>query len=222
MKFKNIFIGIVTILVVASCATTSTKMTETWKAPDFKTKHFKKLLVLGITQDGVDRRMFEDSMAKALTNEGAKSIPSYTVLPNGGKLNEATVTQVVKKYKYDGVIVTKLITVSTDIKHVPAESYVQPYQAGYPANYYDRGYDGFYAPGYYNHYAVSYEIVTIPAYNIKTNTAVIETNLYDIETQNLVWSGRSATINPLSASNAIPSITAAIAKKLKEEKVITH
>ncbi|MCF6288107.1 MAG: hypothetical protein L3J53_02580 [Proteobacteria bacterium] len=223
MKLRKIFITAITALVLTSCASTSTKMTGTWKAPDFKTKNFNNILVLSIAQDGVDRRMFEDAMAKALTKAGAESIPSYRVLPNGGKLNEDTVTEVVKKHKYDGVIVTKLITVTTDIEHVGAKSYTQPtgfYQTGYPTGYYRSGYNGFYAPGYYNNYAISYERINEPAYNIETTTAVVETNLYDTETQNLVWSGRSATINPLSAGNAIPSITSAIAKQLKAEKVI--
>jgi len=135
------------------------------------------------------------------------------------------VTEVVEKYKYDGVIVTKLIDVDIDIRHVAAKSYTQPtgfYQVGYPVGYYSPGYNGFYAPGYYNNYAVSYQRINEPAYNIETTTAVVETNLYDIESENLVWSGRSATINPLSAANAIPSITSIIAKRLKAEKIITN
>jgi len=60
MKFRNIFIITIAALVLTSCASTSTKMTGTWKAPDFKTKHFKKLLILSITQDGVDRRSSTD------------------------------------------------------------------------------------------------------------------------------------------------------------------
>jgi len=225
MKFRNLLTVTIVALVLTSCASTSTKMTGTWKAPDFKTKNFKKLLVMGVSQDGVDRRMFESAMVKALSKAGVTSIASYTVLPDGGKLNKSTVTEVVKKHKYDGVIVTKLITVSTDIKHVAAKSYAQPtgfYQVGYPTGYYRSGYNGFYAPGYYNHYVTSYNIVNEPAYNVETNTAVIETNLYDVETGNLVWSGRSATINPLSAGNAIPSITSTIVKKLKQEKIITN
>jgi len=225
MKFRHLFIVIITALVLTSCSTTYTKMTETWKAPDFKPKNFKKLLVLGVSQNGVDRRMFEESMAKALSKVGLQSIASYTVLPYEGKLNELTVTEAIKKYKYDGVIVTKLIKVSTGIKHVAERSYAQPtgfYQAGYPAGYFRTGYHGFYAPGYYNHYVASYTIVNESAYTIETKTAVIETNLYDIETEKLVWSGRSATINPLSAGTAIPSITSAIARKLKEEKIITN
>ncbi len=219
MKFRNLLIVTMTVLVLTSCTTTSTKMSETWKAPDFKTKNFKNLLILSVTQDGVDRRMFEVSMVEALSKAGVGSTASYTVLPNGGKLNESTVTEVVKKYKYDAVMVTKLITVSTDIQHVAAQSYIA-YQAGYPSAYYSSGYNGFYAPGYYNHYATSYTIVNEPAYNIETKTAVVETNLYDVETEKLIWSGRSATINPMSAGNAIPSITSMIAKTLKEEKIV--
>ncbi|MBL4682163.1 MAG: hypothetical protein JKY88_15765 [Pseudomonadales bacterium] len=223
MKFKKLLTVTVIVLFIASCASTSTKMTGTWKAPDFEAKGFKKLLVMSVAPDNVDRRMFEASMVAALTKVGVNSIASYTVLPDVGKLNEDTVTAVVEKYKYDGVLVTKLITVNTDIKRVAAKSYTQAtgfYQTGYPTGYYSPGYNGFYARGYYNHYATAYTTVNEPAYNIETTTALVETNLYDVETEKLIWSGRSATVNPLSAGSVIPSITAIVAKTLKEEKIV--
>ena len=55
----------------------------------------------------------------------------------------------------------------------------------------------------------------------KTNTTFrLETNLYSVATGDLVWSGQSATINPESLSDVIDSMTAAVAKKLKAEKLI--
>jgi hypothetical protein len=48
----------------------------------------------------------------------------------------------------------------------------------------------------------------------------METNLYSVASSDLVWSGQSATLNPDSLAEVIDSMTAAVAKKLKEEKLI--
>jgi hypothetical protein len=48
----------------------------------------------------------------------------------------------------------------------------------------------------------------------------LETNLYSVATSGLVWSGQSETVNPESIPDARDSMTAAVAKKLKEEKLI--
>ncbi len=59
-----------------------------------------------------------------------------------------------------------------------------------------------------------------PGYFETGTTLRLETNLYSLATSGLVWTGQSETIDPESIPDARASMTAAVAKKLKEEKLI--
>ena len=48
----------------------------------------------------------------------------------------------------------------------------------------------------------------------------LETNLYSVATNDLVWTGQSKTIDPKSLDDARTSITQAVAAKLKSEHLI--
>jgi hypothetical protein len=103
-------------------------------------------------------------------------------------------------------VITRLLRVAKSQEYVPPSTYSVP-----------STYHGY---GYYGYYGTSYEVVHQPGY-FKTNTTfVLETNLYSVATADLVWSGQSETLNPESLTDVIDSMTAAVAKKLKAEKLI--
>jgi hypothetical protein len=58
-----------------------------------------------------------------------------------------------------------------------------------------------------------------PGYFETGTTLRLETNLYSLATSGLVWTGQSETIDPESIPDARASMTAAVAKKLKEENL---
>ncbi len=74
--------------------------------------------------------------------------------------------------------------------------------------------------GYYGYYGSSWDVVHEPGY-YQTHTIVrLETNLYDVGTGELVWSGQSETFNPSSLKDSIDSVTKAVAKRLRKESLI--
>ncbi|MBT8468644.1 MAG: hypothetical protein KJN97_07825, partial [Deltaproteobacteria bacterium] len=79
---------------------------------------------------------------------------------------------------------------------------------------------GLYGYGYYGFYGTTYAKVHEPGYFDTSTTIRVETNLYSLSTDALVWTGQSATVDPKSIPDARGSITHAVAQKLKEEKLI--
>ncbi len=193
-------------VIVTGCAMTTTKMSGTWQAPDFIGKNFNNILVLGVAKEETNRRMYEDKMVESLAMVGARAVASYRVLPKLDEGSEASVKELVAKKHYDGVLVTSLVKVKSEMQHVKGESYLVP--------------DGYYPQGYYGYYTTSYTVVNEPGYNILQHTAVLETNFYDVESEQLVWSGRSETLRPQSAGKAIPSITSTISRELKKDGIL--
>lgn len=199
-------VALVAALVAGCNKGARTTIPLSWKNPSFSGTTFKKLFVIGVGEDGAARRLFEDTFAKAIATEGAAAQASWGVLPKSDKLTEDEIANAIRGGDFDGVLITHLLSVDQDKEYVPPSTYSVP--------------TGTYGYGYYGYYGASYEMVHQPGY-YKTNTTFrVETNLFSVATKELVWSGRSDTVNPESLTDVIDSMTAAVAKKLKEEKLI--
>jgi len=205
-RLGKLLIFLVATSALVACSKTKTTIPMSWRNPAYGQTVFKKLFVIGVGEDDGGRRLFEDTFAKTLAQQGTSAQASWGLLPQSTQLSEEQIRGALEGGSFDGVLVTRLLSVDQ------AEEYVPPSTHTVPA-----AYSGY---GYYGYYGASYAVVHEPGY-YKTNTTFrVETNLYSVATAELVWSGQSDTLNPESLTDVIDSMTAAVAKKLKEEKLI--
>ncbi|MGB5284082.1 MAG: hypothetical protein WCB63_21035 [Polyangiales bacterium] len=191
---------------LAACSSTKTSIPLSWRNPAVEQATFKKLFVIGVGENDGGRRLFEDTFAKSLSEQGAAAQASWGLLPQSTRLSEEQVRTAIEGGNFDGVLITRLLGVDQKEQYVPPSTYTVP-----------SSYHGY---GYYGYYGASYDVVHQPGY-FKTNTIFrLETNLYAVSNSELVWSGQSETLNPDSLGDVIDSMTAAVAKKLKAEKLI--
>ncbi len=204
MKSSSILFCCALALLAAGCGTT-TKVSLAWKDPAFADAGFDRILVIGIGENDVNRRVFEDHFAQLLDGRGVNASASYSLLPNTARLAEGAIREAVEGGHYDGVLITRLIGETQETEYIPPRTYTVPttYYGGY-YGYYNRSWDVVHEPGYY-----------------KTNTIVrLETNFYDVASGTLIWSGLSDTWNPRDEADTIQSATAAITKRLAKDGVI--
>lgn len=193
------------LLALTACnkgATTTVPLS--WKNPTYQGDPFEKLFVIGVGENDATRRLFEDTFASAIAAEGATAQASWGALPKTDRLTEEEIRSAIEGGDFDAVLVTRLLRVDRTEEYVPPSSYVVP------TTHY----------GYYGYYGTSYSVVQEPAYYETNTTYRLETNLYSAATGDLVWSGQSATLNPSSLDDVIGSMTTAVAKKLKSEKLL--
>jgi hypothetical protein len=202
----RLLVAILTLSTLAACNKTSTSIPLSWRNPAYANGGFKKLFVVGVGENDGARRLFEDTFAKALASEGAAAQASWGRLPQSEQLTEEQIRGAIEGGDFDGVVITRLLGVDQ------SEEYVPPSMHTVPTTYYGHG--------YYGYYGASYAVVHEPGYYKTNRTFRLETNLYSVATGDLVWSGQSDTLNPESLSDVIDSMTAAVAKKLKTEKLI--
>jgi hypothetical protein len=192
------------LAALSACNKTTTSIPLSWKNPNYQSGGFQKIFVIGIGESEGTRRSFEDAFAKAIAREGAAAQASWGFLPQSEALTEEQIRYAIEGGDFDGVVITRLMGVDQ------TQEYVRPSTRTVPSA----------RSGYYGFYGTSYTMVHEPGY-FKTNTRFrLETNLYSVATGDLVWSGQSATLNPESINDVIASMTAAVAKKLKAEKLI--
>ena len=216
---KRITLFVVSLLLSSflySCGSL-TYITDTWEKQGFTGKKFNKVVVLAIAKDNrVARRMVEDATVKELKANGINAIISYDILPNGefdkdsdGKVDnqqeaEESIKSKMKDLNADAVLVLKLKDVKTEQKYVPGV------QAYIPTNYY--------AP-YYNYYFMSYNMVYSPGYYVNNTDVYIESSIYDLQKNEMVYSLLSETANPTSVGDFTKSFSTSLAKTLVDQKV---
>jgi hypothetical protein len=176
-----------------------------WRDPAYSGGTFDRIFVIGIGEDDTRRRFFEDRFVAVLSERGVDAEPSYGSLPDPERIEKDALQDAMQAGGFDAVIVTRLVGQEQEEEFVPPRTYTVP-----------TGYRG----GYYGYYRNSYEVVHEPGY-YKTNTIVrLETNLYEVASASLVWSGQSETLNPDSVADTIDSATAAVARRLAEDGLI--
>jgi hypothetical protein len=183
---------------IVSCSPT-TRFTDIWVDPGSGKFTAQKVLVSMITNDENMRRVAEDELCSKMTKR--QGIPSYTLFtPDQLKDIEYAKTKV-KELGIEGAVTMRIVGVEEKTTYVPGSYVSAPYDP--------RPYWGYYSYGY----GVVYE----PGYTETNKYVLVETNIYNITTEKLVWSGRSETMNPESVRGMIDEIAAEAAIVLKEQ-----
>ena len=207
-KFRTVFttplLAVSVALLVSSCA--NTKISQSWVEPDNK-RSYNDLLIIGVGESQQNRRAYESHFVEELRANGTEAEASYKLIPSSEELNRQTVDKAIKGMEIDGVIVTHLTAVDEETIYRPSMDYMPMYGGGY--------YGGLYS--YYPHVNT---YVSRPGYYSTHETYTLETNLYDVESEELVWSARSRTFSPESVSEVINDLTKLLIKDLKEKDLI--
>ena len=113
-------------LAVAGCGTTSTNSSGEWQQPRTREVPFQTVLVVAITPDSDARRAFEQTLAEAITDGGAKGIASYALGRQMGtsKLSRDLVVAMAEKSGADAVLVTRILQRSGQFGKSRDETYV--------------------------------------------------------------------------------------------------
>jgi hypothetical protein len=172
------------LLLVAGCA--NTRFVAEWRANDYQGPGFRKLLVVGVTRDGVMRRVFEDQFVAELARRGVAATASYTLAPKDGELDRAELEKAVAASGADGILSTRLV-------QVMQQTYVYPWPYGYGGPGY--GFYGYY-PYAYRGAWVGYSYAYAPPQVVQYNVVVLETQLFSAADQAMIWGATSQTFAP--------------------------
>lgn len=195
---------IFSIFLVTSCA--NTKITSVWMDQSKQGTSYKDILVIGIAEEQHNRRLYEEQFTSQLSAIGIESEVSYKILPEGTSINRDTVAEAIKGKEIDAVIVTHLVAVDEEtVYRQPTTTYRPTY--GH--------YNGLYS--YYPHVNT---YVHEPGYYTKHDVVKLETNLYEVESESLVWSAQSRSFAPESAKEVIDDLVKLVIKDLKEKELV--
>ena len=163
---------VLTVLVIAGCA--NTKPIGEWSNKSFSGK-LNNILIIGVTSRSERRRVFEDKFVEGLAALKVNATQSYELIESSLYLSRAVVENAIEGQDIGAVLVTRLAGIKeNEVYRAPDD---QDENLSY-FSYYDKSF----------HQANE-------GYTTQYRTVALETNLYDTESGELVWSMRSETMD---------------------------
>lgn len=207
LRVLSAALGATCLGLLSSCG--STKMVSTWADPEYTAGKMGKTLVIGVSNNVTRRRQFEDQFAEQLGKKDVEGHTSYKIVPDAANISEETLGPYVVDHGITHVLVTRLVS------REKVETYVPPtvsttYMPSYPSYYH----------GYYSYYHASYATVVSPGYSYETEYVHLETNVYEVASEKLVWSGLTETEVGSQANSRIAELIQVIMHQMSKNKLL--
>jgi hypothetical protein len=197
-------------LVLSGCGA-STSFVSSWKAPDAKPLEFRgsKVAAVVMMSSEPTRRAAEDKLAGEISARGATGVPMYSILPNVNPGDEAQARAALEQANVKGVVVMRPMSVEKQVVVAPSA-------------YSDSMYAGYWNGGYYAHgWGSPYGVSTMNNTYL-TTTVSIETLIYSLAQNKLVWGGQSKTADPTSVDALVAEVASAAADELAEQGLVAR
>jgi len=210
---KSLIVIFSASLLLAACSTPK-ESTGVWVNKEkIKGKSFNKLFIVVMTADPEARSTFENDLAAVAASRNHPVVKSIDVIETNIKDPKVpTKDEVVAKIKEtgcDGVFVATLL------KKEEAVNFTQGTTAYSVAPY--ASYAGTTYTGYYTYW---YPSVSTPDYYSHDKTYIMQSNLYDVASEEVMWSVQSKIFDPETLKKFSKAYTSTLVKQLEKEKLI--
>ncbi|HTN43189.1 MAG TPA: hypothetical protein VMN77_05255 [Nitrospiria bacterium] len=191
-------------ILLSSCA--STQVTAAWR-DDAYTQTPQKALVLLVTGKPTLLRVFEDEFSRQLKTRGIEAVPGYSLLPLDRKLDKEEIAAAAEKIHADTVLITRLVDKKS-------------YETYYPGSVYAT-HPGAYNPGWNDYYSRGFDYYqATPGYTVQRDILYVETQLYDVSNQHLIWSVMTETLVGDPMETEVRSFVKIIMKNLSQNRLV--
>lgn len=194
---------VVVLSLASACA--STRIVDRWRNPEVGAISFQKVVAMAIVKDAGRRRVLEDAMAAEITAlGGATAQPAYTIVPDEQVRDDAATRRVFEREGFDGAVMLRVVGSNTTQTYVPGRVTSVPV-------YYRTLW------GYYRYWVpVEYD----PGYVRTDRNVRVETIVYSVKDEQMVWSGLSETVNPDSARRLVRGVAKAVVSDLRRDRLL--
>jgi hypothetical protein len=186
-------------LIGMTACSPSTEIVKSWRDPGsvVSESSSKKILVVGLVKDEGSRRIVEDNLVKKFNG---KAVASYTVLTEEMvKANkEGVLEQKLSEGGFTHILLVRLADIENETSYVPGTT--TGYYGGY-GRYYGYGAGMYGTPGYYT----------------TDKNYYIETAVYSINPDKLLWTGTTKTVNPTKIEQTVNDIAQAVNDQMKKD-----
>jgi len=176
-----------------------TRMTQRWVVPDVANYKFDHILTICVVKDESVRQSVEDAMAARVKKGNA--LPSYNILVEADLRDKEQAKTKILKMGFDGAVIMRPLRVEDRVNYVPGS---------YPAYY----------GSFWGYYGWAWPALYTPDYVYTDKIIQVETTIFSIKDDKLLWTSLSETTNPESARDVVLGIAKEISKELRKRGLV--
>ncbi len=164
----------------------------------------KRVAAFVVIPDQSMREGREETLADELRQRGLDCMAGYTVLPGELVRDRERAKEFLKKANISGAVLIRLLGDEEKTSYSPGTVwYTQPY---YPTFW-----------GYWNY---GWSAVYVPGYKWTDRVITLETLIYSIDKDELLWAGRSASTNPKDIRKFVKDLVDAAGKEMRKAGLV--
>jgi hypothetical protein len=193
------------LLALSTVAVTAApKLTNVWKSPEVARLSFagKKVAALVLTSSMSLQMSGEEALARELTARGVGGVATYRIAPGEVLKNVETAKAWFEKTKVEGVVA---------LRPVRREKTREASAVVWTSGYY---------PSFWGYYGYGWNNVYVPISTRDVTTITVETLVYDVTRDQLVWAATSDTRDPETLQDFIKDLVNAAVKEMRKMKLV--
>ncbi len=164
----------------------------------------KKVASFVVIPDEVFREGREETLADELRRRGVDCFAGYTLLPGELVKDREKSKEFLKKARVSGVVLIRLVGDEERTSYSSSVAwYSQPYYSTFS--------------GYWNY---GWTTVYSPEYKWTDRVITLETLIYSLDTDELLWAGRSETTSPKDIKKFVKELVDAAGKELRKAGLV--
>jgi hypothetical protein len=194
---------VATLIALAACS--ATRLGDVWKDPGYAGGPLHDLVVFVLGTDDAVRRLAEDEFVRRLPMR-TRGIASYGIVPAAERGDVDKLRARLRSARFDGAIVARLVGVDGP----------STWEAGtierIPISYRTLG----------DYYTSSHQQLEQPGYSLRRTTVRVQTNVYAVASEALIWSAASQTFNPEATREVAGDVAKAVVERLLEAGILAE
>ena len=199
-----LLITLVTGLLLADLAVWGgVKFKKTWKNPEAQPTSWQgqRIAAFVITFERAVRQDAEINLARELTEGGAVGVAGHTLVPLEMFRKDPDGAR--KKLESEGItgaVVMRVVSSDQEASYSPGSAHYV---------------SGFY-PTFYGYWGYGVATLYTPGHMSANQVVFIETRLYSVTKDQMLWSGTSKTVNPKNVEKFIHKLVNAVGKQIRK------
>jgi len=189
------------LVVAFTLAADDIKFLSTWKSPDATTTSFvgKKVATLVITEDDGLRVSGEEALARELEARGISAVATYRIVPKPELASAERAKPWFEKAAVEGVVAVRPISKDKVREYTPAV---------WTESYYS---------SFWNYYSYGVGVSFSPGVDRVDTMVVVETLVFNMASNGLVWASVTETKNPKDLQPFISDLARATIKEMQKQ-----
>jgi hypothetical protein len=201
MQSSRAFIATALLAAAITSVSAKTKFESVWKSPDAATISFAgaKVAALIIDKDDSLRMAGEEALVRELDARGMKGVASYRMVPKEVLLDADRARPWYEKAGVQGVVALRVVNDDRRKTIVPST---------WTSTYYE---------SLWGYYSYGWGVTFSPGYTRDERVLSLETLVFSVPKNRLMWAGLSVTDNPKDGAKVIAEVVKEAVNEMRKQ-----